>query len=91
MLRHPQDHLLRPRYVFEPLRRCDTFELLIRFGPDTRPAQLWRVPGIPYGMTDDFEDPEFLESLDSFGEARLNFGFLKPGLAYGAKWTAPMR
>jgi len=91
LLRVPQDRLFQPRYVFEPLRRCDAFELLIRFGPDTRPAQLWRVPGIPYGMTDDFEDPKFLEPLDSFGEVRLNFGFLKPGLAYGAKWTARAR
>jgi hypothetical protein len=88
LLRVSQDRLLRTRYVFEPLRRCDAFELLIRFGPDTWPAQLWRIPGIPYGMTDDFEAPEFLESPDTFGEVRLNFGLLKPGLAYGAKWVA---
>lgn len=88
LLRVTQDHLLLPRYVFEPLRRCDSFELLIRFGPDTRPAQLWRIPGIPRGMADDFEAPEFLEHPDDFGEIRLNFGFLKSGLAYGAKWAA---
>lgn len=88
LLRVAHHRLLRPRYVFEPLRRCDSFELLIRFGPDTCPAQLWRIPGIPCGMTDDFEAPEFLESPDAFGEVRLNFGFLKPGFAYGAKWAA---
>jgi hypothetical protein len=88
LLRVPQDRLLRPRYVFEPLRRCDAFELLIRFGADTRPAQLWRIPGIPYGMTDDFEAREFLESPDALGDVRFKFEFLKPGLAYGAKWAA---
>lgn len=83
----PPGQPLNPRYSFQPLRRCDEFDLRIRFGESADARRVWRIPGLPRGMVDDFAALEALISPDSAGDVHLNFKFPRVGLAYGARWT----
>jgi hypothetical protein len=76
-----------PRYTLQPLRRCDEFDLRIRFGSGNRPARIWAIGGLPRGMVDDFADPGALICPDTAGDIRLRYRNLRIGLAYGARWS----
>jgi len=76
-----------PRYVFTPLLRCDEFDLLLRFGPRETGCPVWRIPGLPPGLADDFADPAELVCPDDLGDVNLRFDRPQPGLSYGARWA----
>jgi hypothetical protein len=85
----PRDQPLNPRYAIQPLRRCDEFDLRIRFGAGARGRSVWRIAGLPRGMADDFADPEALVHPDAAGDVHLRYDHLKMGLVYGVRWSSP--
>jgi hypothetical protein len=82
----PDDQPFNPRYTFQPLHRCDEFDLRIRFGSDSRPTYVWNIFGLPRGMVDDFAEPDALVWPDAAGDIHLQYWHLRTGLAYGARW-----
>lgn len=83
----PRGQPLNPRYGLQPLRRCDEFDLRIRFGATSEPPSIWRIAGLPRGMVDDFADPEALVHPDATGDIHMRYQHLKLGLVYGARWS----
>jgi hypothetical protein len=83
----PVGQPLNPRYALQPLRRCDEFDLRIRFGESASARRVWRIAGLPRGMIDDFAAPEALIVPDAAGDIHLNFRHPRVGLAYGARWA----
>jgi hypothetical protein len=85
----PPGQPLNPRYAIQPLRRCDEFDLRIRFGA-AQARSVWRIAGLPRGMVDDFADPDALVEPDATGDIHVRYQHLHMGLVYGARWsTAP--
>ncbi len=82
----PADQPINPRYALQPLRRCDEFDLRIRFGAGNRLTRVWNLAGVPRGMADDFAAASANVSLDEAGEIHLNYQRLLVGLVYGARW-----
>ena len=78
-----------PRYAIQPLRRCDEFDLRIRFGAAELARTVWRIAGLPRGMVDDFADQQALVRPDAVGDVHLRYEQLKMGLVYGARWSTP--
>lgn len=85
----PRGQPFNPRYAIQPLRRCDEFDLRIRFGAAGRARSVWAIAGLPRGMADDFADPEALVQPDAVGDIHLRYEHLKMGLVYGARWSTP--
>lgn len=77
----------RPYYVLSPYRRCDEFDLRVKFDPQDLPERIWRLGGVPHRMVDEGlpRDPEV--RVDSVGEVMLQFSNLRQGLSYGLQWT----
>ncbi len=88
LFRVPHNQAMRNHYVFTSTRRCDQFDLRIRFDPDRRPEQVWRVHEVFHRAIDGPPSGERL-ALDPAGELHLRFAGLKPGFGYGAQWTEP--
>jgi hypothetical protein len=82
----PSGQPMNPRYSFQPLRRCDEFDLRIRFGLASQIRRIWVMAGVPKGMADDFMEPDSLIPVDNAGEIHLKFQHLRTGLVYGARW-----
>ena len=82
----PADQPINPRYALQPLRRCDEFDLRIRFGARNRLSGVWNLAGVPRGMADDFTAAGARVDLDEAGEIHLNYQRLLVGLVYGARW-----
>ena len=82
----PADQPINPRYALQPLRRCDEFDLRIRFGAGKRLTGVWNLAGVPRGMADDFAAASARVDLDKAGEIHLNYQHLLVGLVYGARW-----
>lgn len=85
-MRIPVNQPINPRYALQPLRRCDEFDLRIRFGAGNRLAGVWNMEGIPRGMADDFTAANARVDTDDAGEIHLNYQHLLVGLVYGARW-----
>lgn len=85
----PRGQPFNPRYAIQPLRRCDEFDLRIRFGAAGLARTVWRIAGLPRGMVDDFADPRALVHPDAVGDIHLRYEQLKMGLVYGARWSRP--
>ena len=85
-MRIPVNQPINPRYALQPLRRCDEFDLRIRFGARNRLAGVWNMEGIPRGMADDFASASARVAPDDAGEIHLNYRHLLVGLVYGARW-----
>jgi hypothetical protein len=85
----PSGQPFNPRYAIQPLRRCDEFDLRVRFGATARARSVWRIAGLPRGMVDDFADPGALVDPDAVGDVHMRFEHLKTGLVYGARWSSP--
>jgi hypothetical protein len=83
----PAAQPFNPKYTFRPLLRCDEFDLLIKFGPRAASTRIWRIAGLPPGMTDDFAEPTELITADAVGEVHLRYERLRIGLAYGVRWA----
>jgi hypothetical protein len=86
LFRIPPNQLMRSRYVHTSPRRCDLFDLRIRFDQDRPPERIWRVNGTFFRAPDTPPNGDPL-ALDSVGELHLQFSGLKPGFGYGAQWT----
>lgn len=81
----PPGQPMNPRYSFQPLRRCDEFDLRIRFGQETT-RQVWNMDGVPRGMIEDFAMSQAIVPVDDAGEIHLRYQRLRVGLVYGARW-----
>jgi hypothetical protein len=85
LYRIPPKQLMRTHYVFTSHRRCDAFQLRIRFDTDRVPSGVWRVDrGYPRDLDDGPAGDEI--TLDSAGELHLAFIGLARGMGYGARW-----
>jgi hypothetical protein len=82
----PAEQSINPRYALQSLRRCDEFDLRIRFGAQNRLTGVWNMAGIPRGMADDFTAANARIETDEAGEIHLNYKNLIVGLVYGARW-----
>ncbi|HKS48493.1 MAG TPA: hypothetical protein VJT49_25955 [Amycolatopsis sp.] len=85
-LRIPPGQPMRPHYVFVPYRRCDRFELRIRFDPSRLPGRIWLVTGVPVRVVDDAQPSEETLRTDAAGEIHWEFRNLTQGLGYGVQW-----
>jgi hypothetical protein len=88
LFRIPDNQLMRNHYVHYSPRRCDLFDLRIRFHPDRRPDEIWRVNETFHRALDGPPSGDPL-SLDPVGELHVQFQALRPGFGYGARWTNP--
>ncbi|HYS37096.1 MAG TPA: hypothetical protein VEO01_15860 [Pseudonocardiaceae bacterium] len=88
IVRVPENQLMEPHYVLFPERRCDEFELRIRFDLDRLPSQIWRVDEVFHRDIDENRPTADLLTIDGVGEVHLSFRNLLPGHGYGAQWTA---
>jgi hypothetical protein len=84
----PRGQPFNPRYALQPLRRCDEFDLRMRFGAGAQARSVWRIAGLPRGMVDDFADPQAMVHPDATGDIHLRYQHLKMGWVYGARWSA---
>ena len=89
-LRVAPDEPMRDYYVFRPARRCDGFDLRVRFDRRRPPRWVRRVTGedvhvyYPYeGTPASFERVQ----VDATGEARADFPRPRPHLGYGLQWS----
>ncbi|HEY0640438.1 MAG TPA: hypothetical protein VGD67_22640 [Pseudonocardiaceae bacterium] len=84
--RIPDGQLMTPRYVHIPLRRCDQFEVRLKFHRDRLPRVIWQVAKVPeFIFADQRPGREHLEP-DALGEVHVRFTDLQLGLGYGVAW-----
>jgi hypothetical protein len=88
LFRLPPNQPMRTHYVYTTHRRCDAFDLRIRFDPERLPDQVWRVNQGYLGDLDDETAPRDVVDVDRTGEVHLVFHRLRLGFGYGAQWTA---
>ncbi|MPZ80168.1 MAG: hypothetical protein GEV28_07140 [Actinophytocola sp.] len=86
-LRVPAGQPVRPHYLFVPYRRCDLFELRLRFDPARTPRTLWRVTDSPLRVVDDGQPSGELLSPDAAGEIHQVYPEPRQGFAYGVQWN----
>lgn len=79
---------LQPYYVVTSFRRCDRFELGVRFDPAQMPPSVWRVDGVPPRIVTQYGELQSPLRLDVFGEVQVGFADLRPGLSYGIGWSS---
>lgn len=85
--RVPLGRPMQPHYVCVPKGRCDSFELSVRFGEHNRPLHLWKLTdALQRDLTDPFVRGDPVQ-LDMAGEVGVDFSQLKPGMAYGLRWS----
>ncbi len=84
--RHSYGLIVRIPAVFNPLQRCDSFELIVRFAPARVPRAVWKVAGIPPRTVDDRRIRDDRVVPDRFGQVQANFVDMRPGLGYGIQW-----
>jgi hypothetical protein len=84
--RVPAGQPMQPYYVYTPYRRCDRFELIVRFDPMSPPAMIWQLSEAVIPMIESSHPvgPEL--QVDRLGEVRVTFDNLKRGLGYGLRW-----
>jgi hypothetical protein len=87
LFRLPPDQPMRTHYVYTTHRRCDAFDLRVRFDPERMPAQVWRVNQAYSGDLDDERAPRDVVDVDRTGEIHLVFHRLRLGFGYGAQWA----
>ena len=83
---------LRDYYVFRPERRCDHFDLRVRFDRRRLPAWVRRVAGEDVHSYNSFEALPAageLVGVDPTGEASEAFSGLRPHYGYGLQWGWP--
>jgi hypothetical protein len=85
LFRVPERQPMRTHYVFTSYRRCDLFDLRIRFDAERLPANVRRVSRCYPRDLDDGPVGEPVD-LDGCGELSLRFTNLAVGLGYGAAW-----
>jgi hypothetical protein len=75
-VRIPRIHRVPPFYQFRTSRRCDRFDLVVRFHPDRLPTEVNGIGGA-------VEQPV----VNSVGEVEMSFRDLIPGRDNGIRWT----
>jgi hypothetical protein len=86
---HSRRYLLT-YYALTPFRRCDRFELAVRFDPAGAPGAVWRLDGFPPRVIHDVASDRELLDIDPIGEAHATFTHLRPGLSYGIRWSGQL-
>ncbi len=86
-LRVPDGQPVRQHYVFIPHRRCDLFEMRLRFDPARVPRRLWRVTESPVRVIDDGQPSGEPLEADPAGEIHQVFPGPRQGFAYGVQWN----
>jgi len=89
LFRIPENQLMRPHYVFTSPRRCDLFDLRIRFDRSRLPPEVWRLSEVFHRAVDDAQPGKEMLVPDAAGELHLQFRDLRRGFGYGAQWTKP--
>jgi hypothetical protein len=82
----PNSQQMRTHFVFFPDRRCEEFDLRIRFDPDNVPRLIWRVADVFHRDIDENRPTNDILAVDGVGEINLSFRDLLPGHGYGAQW-----
>jgi hypothetical protein len=86
----PPDQPMRSHYIFTSYRRCDLFDLRIRFDSNNPPVEIWRHDAsYPRDVDELSPDRHKLLTLDPIGELHERFRRLRIGLCYGVQWSAP--
>jgi len=78
---------MRPYYALTPFRPCESFQLTVRFDAADLPASVWRLDGLPPRMVTDFDPGLSVLDVNAIGEISVAFSDLRPGLAYGVRWS----
>ena len=89
-IRVAQDEPMRDYYVFRPERRCDGFDLRVRFDRRNPPRWVRRVTAEDVHVYYPYEGvPAPLERVpvDATGEARASFAHPRQHLGYGLQWS----
>jgi hypothetical protein len=84
------DEPMRDYYVFRPERRCEGFDLRVRFDRRRPPAWVRRVVGEDVHVYYPYEGvpgPADRVPVDATGEARASFTRLRQHLGYGLQWS----
>jgi hypothetical protein len=87
-IRPPLDQPTRPHYVFTPARRCDEFDLRVRFDHARPPMAVRRVENSFHRELDEPIGSGEVLRPDGAGEVRVGFSDLFVGFGYGVRWTA---
>jgi hypothetical protein len=85
-VRLPGDQAMVPRFVHQVIRRCDTFELRVKFAADAPPRVVWvvsREPELAYAA---HRPGPHRVTPDRLGEVAVRFTDLRPGFGYGLAW-----
>lgn len=83
---------MRDYYVLRPERRCDRFDLRVRFDRDRLPAWVRRVENEDvhsYNTYADVPAPAERVPVDLYGEAADTFTGLRPHYGFGLQWGWP--
>jgi hypothetical protein len=89
VFRLPPDQPMRTHYLLVSPRRCDLFDVRVRFDRARLPRAVWRVSAVFYvGLGDVQPAGEELEP-DRAGEVHQRFRNPKPGFSYGVLWADP--
>jgi hypothetical protein len=83
---------MRDYYVFRPERRCDRFDLRVRFDRGRLPAWVRRVEGedvYAYNTYDGVPADDELVTVDYTGEAAASFNGLRQHFGSGLQWGWP--
>ncbi len=88
IFRVPERQPMRPHYVFVSPRRCDLFDLRIRFDRERLPQRVWRVSRLFHREVDEIQHAGEVVTPDAAGDLHLQFSDLAPGFGYGAQWSS---
>jgi hypothetical protein len=86
LVKVPAGDEMQPTYVFWPDRRCERFDLVIRFDPTRLPDKIWRVNAAFHRDADDGVPTTDLLALDEVNEVSVSFTDLRPDRGYGIQW-----
>lgn len=87
VFRIPENQPMRTHYVYTSPRRCDHFDLRVRFDRDRLPQRVWRVSRLFHRELDENSPSGDELTPDAAGEIHVEFTDLAPGFGYGAQWS----
>jgi hypothetical protein len=85
-VRVPSRERMRPYYIFTPERRCDSFDLRVRFDRRRLPGWVRRVDGEPVRVFEEIRPAGDVVAVDGTGEAYASFASPVMHLGYGLQW-----
>ena len=84
----PRQHFV-PYFVLSPFRRCDEFVVRVKFAPEHRPEEIWRLDQVPFTLIHENQPVGDPLDLDGAGEIVSRFLKLQSGFSYGLRWRDP--